>query len=86
VCQIEQTGRADIGSIAPEKTGRHVQGFLQQTMSDDYREELADERAETERLFILKVLAKREAERRHRSERVWVVVKGRAENDVELRP
>jgi mannose-6-phosphate isomerase-like protein (cupin superfamily) len=67
-----------------KKTERHVQGFLQQTTSDDYREELAKERFETERLFIGKLLASKEADHR-RVVRVWVVVKGRAENNVELR-
>jgi hypothetical protein len=86
VCQIEQTGTQIFESVAPlKKTRWHVHGFLQQT-TDDYREELAKERFETERLFIRKVLASKEAENRRRAVRVWMVVKGRAENDVELRP
>jgi hypothetical protein len=64
--------------------GLHVQGFLKQAMSDDYREELARERFETERMFILKILARKEAENRRSAVRVWIVVKGRAENEVEL--
>jgi hypothetical protein len=61
-----------------------VHGFQQTT--DDYREELAKERSETERMFILTVLARKEAESRRRSARAWIILKGRAENDVELRP
>ena len=61
-----------------------MQRYLQQT--DDYREELAKARSETERMFILTVLARKEAEGRRRSAREWMVVKGRAEKDVELRP
>jgi mannose-6-phosphate isomerase-like protein (cupin superfamily) len=65
---------------------RDVRRLLQQTTFKDYREELAKERFETERLFIRKLLASKEPESRRRVERVWMVVKGRAENDVELRP
>jgi hypothetical protein len=83
--KLNRQGTWIFESIAPEKTERHVYGFLQQATSDDYREELAKERFETERLFIRKVLASKEAENRRRAVRVWVVVKGRAENDVELR-
>ena len=87
MCQIEQTGTHKFESVAPlKKTRWHVHGFLQQKTSDDYREELARERSETERLFILTVLARKEAEGRRRPARAWMVVKGRAENDVELRP
>lgn len=64
---------------------RDVWRLLHQTTFKDYHEELAKERFETERLFIRKVLASKEAENRHRAVRVWMVVKGRAENDVELR-
>ena len=53
-----------------------MQGFLQQTTSDDYREELAKERFETERLFIRKVLmARKEAKIRRRAERGWLIVR-----------
>jgi hypothetical protein len=63
-----------------------MQQFLKQgTFKDDYREQLADERTETERKFILEVLARKEAESRRRAVRGWMVVKGRAENNVELR-
>jgi hypothetical protein len=71
-------------SVAPLKTRWHVQRYLQQT--DDYREELAKERSETERKFILTMLARKEAKGRRRSAREWMVVKGRAEKHVELRP
>jgi hypothetical protein len=62
-----------------------VHGLLQQTTSDNYREELAKERSETERLFILTVLARKEAEGR----RLQVSMDGRQKagsEDVELRP
>ena len=85
VCQIAQTDTHRFESVAPPKKTRwHVQRYLQQT--DDYREELAKARSETERMFILTVLARKEAEGRRRSAREWMVVKGRAEKDVELRP
>jgi hypothetical protein len=85
--KLNRRGTQIFASIAPlKKTRWHVHGFLQQKTLDDYREELAKERSETERLFILTVLARKEAEGRRRSARAWMVVKGRAENDVELRP
>ena len=69
MCQIEQTDTHSFESVAPlTKTRWHVRGFLQQTTSDDYREELAKERSETERMFILKVLERKEAEN-HRAAR-----------------
>ena len=41
--------------------------FLTPGTFEDYHELLAEERAETERLFILKVLAKKEANKRRLS-------------------
>ena len=42
-----------------------MQRFVKQrAFNDDYREQLADERTETERKFILEVLARKEAESR----------------------
>ena len=85
--KLNRRGTQIFESVAPlKKTRWHVHGFLQQATSDNYREELARERSETERLFILTVLARKEAEGRRRAVRAWMVVKGRAENDVELRP
>ena len=46
---------------------------MQQTTFSNYLEQLADERAEVERLFILKVLTRKEAETRRRSVRKWPV-------------
>ena len=69
VAKLNRQGAWVSESIASKKTGRHVHGFLQQTTSDDYREELAKERFETERLFIRKVLARKEAKIRRRAER-----------------
>jgi hypothetical protein len=46
-----------------------MQGFLKRKTFKNYQELLAEERAETERLFILKVLARKEAENRSRSVR-----------------
>ena len=61
-CQIAQTGHQIFESVAPPKKTRwHVHGLLKADNSDDYREELAKERSETERLFILTVLARKEA-------------------------
>jgi hypothetical protein len=41
--------------------------FLKQETSTNYRELLAKERSETERMFLLKVLGRKEAENRRRS-------------------
>jgi hypothetical protein len=54
-----------------------MQRFLQpRTFKDDYREQLAEERSETERMFMLTVLARKEAENRRCPARGWMVVKG----------
>jgi hypothetical protein len=54
-----------------------MQRFFRQSMfKDDYREQLGEERSETERLFIQKVLARKEAENRRCPVRGWMVVKG----------
>ena len=44
-----------------------MQEFLSRITSENYHELLAEERAETERLFILKVLAEKEANKRRLS-------------------
>jgi hypothetical protein len=44
-----------------------MQRFLKQKMFKNYRELLAKERSETERMFLLKVLGRKEAEDRRRS-------------------
>jgi hypothetical protein len=58
-----------------------VQWFLEQWTLNVYREQLANERAETERLFILKVLARKEAEDRSRSVRGWNVAEGQGKTN-----
>ena len=56
--KFEQTDTHRFESFAPlKKTRWYVQSYLQQT--DNYREELAKERSETERMFILTVLARK---------------------------
>jgi hypothetical protein len=52
---------------------RAVQRFVGQKGLRNYRELLAQERAETERLFIAAVLARKEAKNRRRASRGWVV-------------
>jgi hypothetical protein len=51
-----------------------MQRFLQQKTSKNYRELLAKERSEAERVFLLTVLARKEAENRRRSARGWLIV------------
>jgi hypothetical protein len=46
---------------------RGMQRFLKQETFKNYRELLAKERSETERMFLLKVLGRKEAENRRRS-------------------
>ena len=58
-----------------------MQWFLEQWTLNVYREQLANERAETERLFILKVLAGKEAEDRSRSVRGWNVAEGQGKTN-----
>jgi hypothetical protein len=53
---------------------------------ENYFELLAEERAETERLFILKVLARKDANKRRLSGRGWMVVEGQGRNDASPRP
>jgi hypothetical protein len=50
-----------------------MQRFLNQKTFKDYRGQLAHERSETERLFLLTVLARKDAESRRRSARGWVI-------------
>lgn len=50
-----------------------MQRFNWQTMQDGYRESLAQERAESERLFLAKLLAREEAKNRHRLSRTWTL-------------
>jgi hypothetical protein len=51
-----------------------MQRFIQQKTFKSYGELLAEERSETERMFIAKVLARKEAENRRRPARGWVIV------------
>ena len=45
-----------------------MQGFIRQKPFKNYGELLAKERSETERMFLVKVLARKEAENRARAE------------------
>jgi hypothetical protein len=51
-----------------------MQRFRHRGTLKNYYGLLAKERSETERMFVLKVLTRKEAENRHRSQRGWVVV------------
>ena len=51
-----------------------MQGFLKRKAFKNYRELLAKERSETERMFLIKVLARKEAENRRRPARGRVIV------------
>jgi hypothetical protein len=51
-----------------------MQRFIQQKRFKSYGELLAEERSETERMFMAKVLARKEAENRRRPARGWVIV------------
>ena len=59
--------------------------FLTPGTFENYHELLAEERAETERLFILKVLAKA-ANKGRLPGRVWMLVEGQRGNDNSPRP
>ena len=63
-----------------------MQEFLSRMTSENYHELLAEERAETERLFILKVLATKEANKRRLSGRAWMLVEGQGGSDGSPRP
>src|ERR1700730_4685793 len=66
VCPFEQTGHQVTWSLVPQRDeGRGMQRFLK--TFKNYRELLAKERSETERMFLLKVLGRKEAENRRRS-------------------
>jgi hypothetical protein len=58
-----------------------MQKILQPKRFNDYSEQLAEERSETERAFFLKVLARKEAENRRRSVRGWIATTGRTETN-----
>ena len=58
-----------------------MQRLSQQKALDNYLDLLANERSETERLFILKVLERKKAENLHRSGRGSMVAEGHAEPD-----
>jgi hypothetical protein len=55
-----------------------MQRFDWQKMQDRYREFLAQERADTERLFIAKLLAREAAKNRHRLSREWTLTPANA--------
>ena len=63
-----------------------MQEFLTRRTFKNYHELLAEEREETERLFILKVLARKEANKRRLSGRGWMVAEGQGGNDGLPRP
>jgi len=58
-----------------------MQKILQPKRFNDYSEQLAEVRSETERAFLLKVLARKEAENRRRSVRGWHATTGRTETN-----
>jgi hypothetical protein len=60
---------------------RAMQKSLQPKRFNDYSEQLAEERSETERAFLLKVLARKEAENRHRTVRGLIATTGRTETN-----
>jgi hypothetical protein len=70
---IEKVSR----SLAPQQVRRGMQRFLKQKTSENYREQLAKERAEAERVYPLTLLARKEAENRRRSAGGWVIVEAR---------
>ena len=69
VCQFEQTGHQETRTLAPELDEGVVPRFLKQKTFKNYRELLTKERAKTERMFLIRVLARKEAENRRRSQR-----------------
>ena len=76
---------------SPSRTiERGMQQFLtERAFKDDYHEQLANVRAETEHRLLQKLLAKRQAgNRRRRALKEWIVVTGMAANmdnpDLEL--
>jgi hypothetical protein len=58
-----------------------MQKILQPKRFNDYSEQIAEERSETERAFLLKVLERKEAESRRRSVRGWIAITGRTETN-----
>jgi hypothetical protein len=56
-----------------------MQRFLQQNTSKNYRELLAKERSEAERVFLLTVLARKEAENRRPPHSVGLTDDGRTD-------
>ena len=69
MCRIEQTGHRDTQNLAPDLDEGAVPRFRKQKTFKNYRELLAKERTETERMFFIRVLARKEAENRRRSQR-----------------
>ena len=68
-------------------TERGMQQFLtERAFKDDYHERLADVRAEAARMFLLKVLAERQAGNRRRPLKEWIVVTSMAGKDGQSRP
>jgi hypothetical protein len=60
---------------------RAMQKFRQPKRFNDYFAQLANERSEMERMFVLKVLARKEAENRRRSAPGWIATTGRTETN-----
>jgi hypothetical protein len=73
-CQIEQTGHQDIETLASQRECE-MQRFLEQITSQNYHQLLAEERSEAERVFLLAVLARKEAEDRRRPAQGWLIVR-----------
>jgi hypothetical protein len=71
---IRQGAKISRVSHRNEMKGRGMQGFIRQKPFKNYGELLAKERSETERMFLVKVLARKEAENRRHPARGWVIV------------
>jgi hypothetical protein len=65
---LNRQGTKKLRTLAPELDEGTMLRFLKQKTFKNYLELLAKERSETERMFILKVLARKEAEN-HRAAR-----------------
>jgi hypothetical protein len=72
---FEQTGRREGGrfAAAPDHEEHALKRYVRHKTPENDRELLARERAETERLFIAKVLASADAKGRRRPSRGWII-------------
>jgi hypothetical protein len=70
---LNRQGTKKLRTLAPEPDEGAMLRFLKQKTFKNYLELLAKERSETERMFILKVLARKEAENHRRAARGRVI-------------